>query len=73
VGYREAGVAFFAQFLGMSGTDFDAARSQLALVESAGEAIVAIPLGAMALLWYRSRWVNTGNPPDQLAENENIA
>ena len=73
VGYREAGVAFFAQFLGMSGADFDAARSQLALVESAGEAIVAIPLGAMALLWYRSRWVNAGKSPDQPAENENIA
>ena len=57
VGYREAGVAFFAQYLGMSGEDFEAARSQLALIESAGEAIVAIPLGALALLWYRKRWI----------------
>jgi hypothetical protein len=33
----------------------------LALVESAGEALVFIPLGALALLWYRKRWV--GAPP----------
>jgi len=57
VGYREVGVAFFASFLGMSGPDFDAARSQLALIESAGEALVNIPLGALSLLWYRSRWM----------------
>ncbi len=58
-GWREAGVAFFAAYLGMSGDQFNAARSQLALIESAGEAIVAIPLGSLALLWYRSRWVNS--------------
>ena len=58
VGYREAGVAFFAGFLGMTGHDFDAQRIQLALVESAGEAIVAIPLGALALLWYRKKWIS---------------
>jgi hypothetical protein len=67
VGYREAGVAFFAQFLGMSGAEFDAARNQLALVESAGEAIVAVPLGAMALLWYRSRWIKAGRKAAQSA------
>lgn len=56
VGYREAAVAFFAQFIGMSGDEFEAKRVQLALVESAGEAAVCIPLGALALLWYRHRW-----------------
>jgi hypothetical protein len=56
VGYREAGVALAASFIGMGGEEFDAARSQLALVESAGEAMVAIPLGAASLLWYRARW-----------------
>jgi hypothetical protein len=73
VGYREAGVAFFAQFLGMSGAEFDAARNQLALVESAGEAIVAIPLGAMALLWYRSRWVKAGKRSALETANDEVA
>jgi hypothetical protein len=55
VGYREAGVALVAPFLvGMA--DIDTALKQLALVESAGEAIVSIPLGTMALFWYRRKW-----------------
>lgn len=59
VGYREAGVALVAPFLvGMS--DIDTSLKQLALVESAGEAIVAIPLGALSLFWYRRRWKNAG-------------
>ena len=57
VGYREVGVAFFASYLGMSGENFDAARNQLALIESAGEAVISIPLGSVSLLWYRHRWM----------------
>jgi hypothetical protein len=63
VGYREAGVAFFAGLLAMSGEQFEAAQIQLALIESAGEAIVAIPLGAFSLLWYRHRWTGSAGRP----------
>jgi hypothetical protein len=63
VGYREVGVAFFASYLGMSGETFDAARNQLALIESAGEAVVAIPLGALSLLWYRHQWMHARRTP----------
>jgi hypothetical protein len=56
VGYREAGVALVAPYL-VGINDIDAALKQLALLESAGEAIVAIPLGSLALLWYRKRWI----------------
>ena len=58
VGFREAGVAFFAGLLAMTGEQFEVAQVQLALIESAGEAIVSIPLGAVSLLWYRHRWVH---------------
>jgi len=57
VGFREVGVALFAGYLGMSGAELDAATSQLGLINSAGEALVGIPLGSIALLWYRKRWV----------------
>jgi hypothetical protein len=30
--------------------------AQLALIESAGEAIVAIPAGLAAVPWFRKRW-----------------
>lgn len=59
VGYREAGVALVAPFLvGMA--DIDTALKQLALVESAGEAIVSIPAGLAALFWFRKRWKSAG-------------
>jgi hypothetical protein len=57
VGYREAGVALVAPYL-VGIDNIDAALKQLALLESAGEAIVAIPLGSLALLWYRKRWIS---------------
>ena len=59
VGYREAGVALVAPYL-VGIDDINAALKQLALLESAGEAIVAIPLGSLALLWYRKRWISAG-------------
>lgn len=58
-GFREWAVAVIAAQLvsvQMTGSDLKARLAQLALVESAGEAIVSIPLGAVSLLWYRSRW-----------------
>ncbi len=59
VGFREAGVSLVGLLFAESSLTADQAiaqMTQLALVESAGEAIVAIPLGALALLWYHSRW-----------------
>jgi hypothetical protein len=59
VGFREAAVTFVASRLvtDLSGTQLEGSMAQLALVESAGEALVAIPLGAVSLLWYRQRWL----------------
>ncbi len=56
VGFREFCVAAAAQRLSMLAGDVEANMNQLALVESAGEALVFIPLGLMTLLWFRRRW-----------------
>jgi len=57
LGFREAGVAFVAARLsgGLDSMDVDAAFAGLALLESVGEAIVAIPLGILALPWFWRR------------------
>jgi Glycosyl transferase family 2 len=58
-GFREWAVAWFASRFapgGMSDAEVSGTFEQLALVESAGEAIVAIPFGAIALIWYWRRW-----------------
>ncbi|HWB20867.1 MAG TPA: hypothetical protein VG711_11245 [Phycisphaerales bacterium] len=53
VGVREFCVAMAAQRLSVhSEINFD----QLALVESAGEALVYIPTGLVALFWLRKKW-----------------
>jgi len=59
VGFREAGLAIVARMLVSGGTteELDAQMKQLALVESAGEALVAIPLGSIALIWYARQWM----------------
>jgi hypothetical protein len=64
VGVREAAVAFVATRLTGAGAGFDvdAQMATLALVESAGEAMLAIPLGAIMLLWYRKRWIGARRP-----------
>ena len=54
-GFREIAVALVASRL-QTDTQLDSTMATLALVESAGEALVAIPLGSLCLLWYRSRW-----------------
>jgi hypothetical protein len=56
LGFREFCVWITAQRLSMLASDVDSNMQQLALVESAGEAVIFIPLGAVALLWYRRRW-----------------
>ena len=59
VGFREFCVAAVAHRLSMLGSDVDANMNQLALVESAGEAFVYIPLGIVLLPWFRRRWRNS--------------
>lgn len=56
VGFREFCVAIVGSRLGAFADAEDIPWEQLALVESAGEAIVFIPLGMVLLLWYRTRW-----------------
>jgi hypothetical protein len=54
VGFREFCVA--ATGLTMLAGEAEHKMNQLALVESAGEALVFIPVGAMLLPWFRRRW-----------------
>ena len=56
VGFREFCVAAMGHQLSMFADDLDANMNQLALVESAGEALVFIPVGALLMHWYRKRW-----------------
>jgi hypothetical protein len=54
IGWREALVAIVAPLViggGASEDELDQLTSQLALLESAGEAILTIPLGALGALW----------------------
>jgi hypothetical protein len=79
-GFREWAVALIAsQLVSMqtTGGELKAKLAQLALVDSAGEAIVSIPLGAVSLLWYRRRWVkargvNIPVPPAGAADGGTI-
>lgn len=52
VGFREAAVAA----TGVHVVDVEGNMNQLALLESAGEALVFIPLGMLALFWFLPRW-----------------
>jgi hypothetical protein len=52
VGFREAAVAA----TGVHVVDVEGNMNQLALLESAGEALVFIPLGILALIWFLPRW-----------------
>lgn len=64
LGFREFCVAITAERLSMMASDVESNMQQLALVESAGEAAVLIPVGAIGLLVMRKRWraarANTG-------------
>lgn len=58
-GFREWSVMMVSGLLLPTGLDeaqAEAMRAQLALVESAGEALVSIPLGALCLIWYGRQW-----------------
>lgn len=54
IGWREALVAFVAPLViggGASTDELDSLTSQMALLESAGEAAITIPLGAVGAIW----------------------
>ena len=58
IGWREALVAFVAPLViggGASTDELDSLTSQMALLESAGEAVLTIPLGVLGAIWcYRA-------------------
>jgi len=59
VGIREAGVAIVASMLTsaeMSLRELDSHMQQLALLDSAGEALAIVPLGIVSLMWYKKMW-----------------
>lgn len=67
VGFAEFAVTAIAArlaTLGMEDSTIDAVINesgpwaQLALIESAGEALILIPAGVIALFWLRKRWIN---------------
>ena len=58
-GFREIVVTIIASRLvsaDMSGTELSADMAQLALVESAGEALLYVPLGLVSLVWFKRKW-----------------
>jgi hypothetical protein len=55
LGFREFCVMAAAERLGMMAGDVESRMNQLALVESAGEALVFLPLGLLLLPWLRRR------------------
>jgi hypothetical protein len=70
-GFREAGVALTAGYLlrgQMSPEELAGQMEQLALVDSAGEAMVFVPLGCLSLVWYRRRWRAAGRAGDGAAD-----
>ena len=63
-GFREAAVTLVAARLvsaPLSGPDIDGQLAQIALIESAGEAMAAIPLGVIGLIWFRGKWKRSGD------------
>lgn len=57
LGFREATVAFVAaRMVGGDGEDLMARTSQLAVIESAAEFLVTLPVGALAIVMLWRRW-----------------
>ncbi len=68
LGFREFCVAIAATRLSSVGAEVaqNVSWEQLALIESMGEAVIFIPGGAVALLWYRKRWKQSAaRQPDE--------
>jgi hypothetical protein len=64
VGFREFCVAAAGHQLSLLASEAEYNMNQLALVESAGEALVFIPVGAILLPWLRRRWREGGSNND---------
>jgi len=61
VGYREAAIAFVATLLtshSITGAGLNASMTMLGLIVSAGELMIVLPTGLLALLWLWKRWTN---------------
>ncbi len=63
VGFREFCVAAAGQQLSTLAGGVEANMNQLALIESAGEALVLIPLGIVFLLWFKRRFAQAAKAP----------
>jgi hypothetical protein len=61
VGFREFCIAVAGAHLGALSSDEAVPWEQLALIESAGEAVIFIPAGAVGLIWYYRRWRESAN------------
>lgn len=61
LGFREWCVSRFAAGMAANQAVDGGVWDQLALVDSAGQALFFIPLGSVALLWYRKRWAESGS------------
>lgn len=69
VGFREFCVAAAAARLNMEHNAVSSAFDQLALLDSAGEVLVFVPLGIAALPWFRKRWRAAGRRTHGPAES----
>ncbi len=78
LGWREGLVAMSAPYIlqtngtasGPSGESLDALTSQLALLESAGEAILTIPLGLLGVRWCAARYRKARAAPQPTQANQ---
>jgi len=57
LGFREAAVAASATWMVVDAATVEARMQQLALLDSAAEAAIFVPLGALSLLWLRAKWM----------------
>ena len=56
---------------GYSAVELSGTMQQLALIDSAGEAAVVVPLGLVSLLWFRKRWKQAGAKTDAVEIDTN--
>jgi len=66
LGFREFCVAIAAQQLATTSDEIESSMAQLALIDSAAEMMVFLPLGAAGLFWYRSRVLRRPTGADSL-------
>ena len=72
IGFREVAIAWIAPMLAestLTGDELDAQFAQLALIESGAEAMVVIPVGLIAGIWWILR-VRKGSPANPHLSSE---